>query len=128
MSDDTSPSSPIPLVNKPKPSLYDALKSALGPLAGQANDLPESHDLKLHRSLDRNFAKALDGTSERVMGLASGLLELVKKQRDEGAVARSVQGRVGERKRKRLTDEDDVVHGFRANVQEAVDSLLEATV
>ena len=103
------------------PSLYDKLRSSLGPLAGQAGELGDADDLKLHRTLDRSFAKRLDRQSDRVLKLARSLVEAVDRSQT-AAAGKST------RSRKKLQEEDDVLHEFTPNVQETVDGLLEATV
>ena len=105
------------------PSMYDKLRSTLGPLAGQAGELGDADDLKLHRTLDRGFAKRLDKSSERILRLARSMVEAVDKNKNAGS-SKAKTPKV----RQKLQDEDDVVHEFTPNVQDTVDGLLEATV
>jgi hypothetical protein len=112
----TSKKTASPAVPTPPPALYDKLKTVLGPLAGHAGELGDANDLKLHTTLDKRFAKRLNKSSDRVLTLARSLTELVGKDRQDL------------KKRKRLQEEDDVVHEFTSNVQDTIDGLLEATV
>jgi hypothetical protein len=129
MSSSSSTSSPTAstgeaLNNTARPStLYDHLRSSLTPLAGQAGELGDAEDLKLHRTLDRSFAKRLDKSSERVLNLARNLIQAVDSSRN-AASGKNTAGRV----KQKLQEEDDVVHEFTPNVQDTVDGLLEATV
>jgi hypothetical protein len=129
MSSSSSTSSPTASAgegtdNTARPStLYDHLRSSLTPLAGQAGELGDAEDLKLHRTLDRSFAKRLDKSSERVLNLARNLIQVVDSSRN-AASGKNTTGRV----KQKLQDEDDVVHEFTPNVQDTVDGLLEATV
>ncbi|KAK4688913.1 exosome complex exonuclease RRP6, partial [Tremellales sp. Uapishka_1] len=95
------------------------LTSALDAVTTEAANLPSRSDLNFHRTLDRKFARELDDTSAKVLGLAERLLGLVWENQNEG-----VKGKKGKTRRK-LTDEDDVVDGFRNSVVEVVDGLLE---
>lgn len=103
------------------PTLYDKFRASLVPLAGQAGELGDAEDLKLHRTLDRGFAKRLDKSSDRVLKLARSLVEAVDK-------SQTVAAGKSTRSRRKLQDEDDVAHEFTPNVQDTVDGLLEATV
>jgi hypothetical protein len=105
------------------PNMYDRLRATLGPLAGQAGELGDADDLKLHRTLDRGFAKRLDKSSERILRLARSMVEAVDKNKTAGS-SKAKASKV----RQKLQEEDDVVHEFTPNVQDTIDGLLEATV
>jgi len=105
------------------PSMYDKLRATLGPLASQAGELGDADDLKLHRTLDRSFAKRLDKSSDRILRLARSMVEAVDKNKSAGSSHTKTP-----RVRQKLQEEDDVVHEFTPNVQDTVDGLLEATV
>ena len=92
------------------------ITSALDALTTHAASLPGRSDLAFHRTLDRKFAKELDVTSARVLGMTERLLALV----EEG------KGKVAGRRK--LKDEEDVVDGYRRGVSGVVDGLLEDAV
>lgn len=77
-------------------------------------------DITFHRSLDSNFAKAIDSCSERALKLTNRLLVLTEK----------VQAGRGSRfkGKARLDDQDDVVDNFESVVIELVDQLFERVV
>lgn len=113
-------------------TFFPALQAALAQPTQHVNDFPEGDDLKLHRTMDRKLAKRLDATTNRVLGLASRLVDCVAPDGEAGLA----EGRNGEasapafatvglKKRKRLQDEDDAVHEFQDQIVEVLDSLLE---
>ncbi|GHJ85735.1 hypothetical protein NliqN6_2137 [Naganishia liquefaciens] len=119
------------------PAFFPALQAALAQPTQHVNDFPEGDDLKMHRTLDRKLGKRLDATTNRVLALASRLVDFVASDAPAAAAAAGgLEGRqrdgtapafatVGIRKRKRLAEEDDAVHEFQDQVVEVLDSLLE---
>jgi exosome complex exonuclease RRP6 len=111
------------------PSFADFLAQttfALDALTTHAANLPHRSDLAFHRTLDRNFSRGLDGSSETVLSMTERLLLLV-----EGSgkgKGRAPKHRRLETARKKLDDEEDVVDGYRRSVLDVVDGLLEDAV
>lgn len=112
-------------------TFFPALQAALAQPTQHVNDFPEGDDLKLHRTMDRKLAKRLDATTDRVLGLASRLVDIVAPEGGglpearHGEPAAPAFATVGIKKRKRLQDEDDAVHEFEDQIVEVLDSLLE---
>jgi hypothetical protein len=87
--------------------------AAVKALKAAAGALPT--DIQFHRTLDNDYAAALDATAARVLKLTNGLLGLAE------------SSRAGKGKGK-LRDKDDVLDRFHAVVVDAMDGMLEQTV
>ncbi|KAF8517423.1 ribonuclease H-like domain-containing protein [Hysterangium stoloniferum] len=90
-----------------------AIKSSMG--------LPK--DISYHRSLDRKFGKRLDACSDRILTLTSRLLDFAQ----SSSVAESGPhvARSGDKGKRRLENEEDVVDSFHSLVVDVMDQLLE---
>jgi exosome complex exonuclease RRP6 len=109
------------------PAFLHHTTAALDRLTTHAADLPEKSDLAFHRTLDRKFAKNLDEAAERVLGLTEKLLSLVEVQA-KGVKNPAAGKGVKSKARRKLTDEEDVLDGYRRGIVEVVDGLLEDAV
>jgi exosome complex exonuclease RRP6 len=92
--------------NRLQTAAVKALKAAAGALPA---------DIEFHRTLDSDYATALDATAARVLRLTNGLLGLAE------------SSRTGKGKG-RLRDKEDVLDRFHAVVVDAMDGMLEQTV
>lgn len=99
-----------------------SITAALDRLTTHAASLPPKSDMSFHRTLDRKFAKSLDGTSEKLLSLTERLLTLV-----EGDLSKARPGVKG-KGRSKLADEQDAIEGFRRSVGNVIDGLLEDAV
>jgi hypothetical protein len=88
--------------------------AALKALKAAAGALPA--DIDFHRTLDSEYAAALDATAARVLAMTNSLLAYA-----EGAAG-------GAKGKSRLRDKDDVLDRFHAVVVDAMDGMLEQTV
>ena len=92
----------------------------LDQLTTDAAALPGRSDLQFHRTLERSFAKDLDGASQSVLDLTDKLVKLLNAdQAADYPVARG-KGQV--------KDEEDLTEHFRKNIGETLDALLEDAV
>lgn len=117
-------------------TLMPSITKALDDFTTHAAALPPKSDLAFHRTLDRSFAKGLDTTSKRVLLLTEKLLQVAEgagssaggagAKRKEAGVARALRAKV--KPRAKLEDEEDVIDGYRRNVVDVVDALLEDAV
>jgi len=103
------------------PSSFDDYNAALQ--SGSPNCYQVSaalpSDINFHRSIDSEFAQAIDDCSERALRLTNKLLDL----------AGSARGGKGRDKGKRkLEDEEDVVDSFGSLVIDVLDQLFEHAV
>ena len=98
---------------------FESSNSELQAAALNATKLAASlpADLDFHRSLDKQFAQALDSCSDKVLNLTNRLLSFVS----------TIEGSKGKGKRK-LEDEEDVVDKFNSVVVDVVDQLFEKAV
>lgn len=114
-------------------TLMPSITKALDEFTTHAAALPPKSDLAFHRTLDRSFAKSLDATSKRVLLLTEKLLQVAEGAGSSaGAKGKGVDGartvRAKVKPRAKLEDEEDVVDGYRRNVVDVVDALLEDAV
>lgn len=100
----------------------EGITSALDRLTAHAASLPPKSDMSFHRTLDRKFAKSVDGTSSDLLSLTEKLLTLV--QGDLSTAKPGVKGKG----RSKLVDEQDAIEGFRRSVGNVIDGLLEDAV
>jgi exosome complex exonuclease RRP6 len=121
-------------------------------LTADAANLPGRSDLQFHRTIDRAFAKELDGAGERLLELTDRLVglaqadeararEIHKREIASAAVQRgpSVTNGVikseqakgkgkGKGKARVIKDEEDVTENFKRTVGDALDAILESAV
>ncbi|WVQ85309.1 hypothetical protein IAT38_007474 [Cryptococcus sp. DSM 104549] len=100
------------------------LTAALDKLTTHAAALPDKSDLGFHRTLDRQFGKKMDATSERVLKVTDRVLALIAASQ-EAATKGKGKGTGKVAVRRKMEDEDDVVDGFSRSVVGVVDGLLE---
>lgn len=127
------------------PSHIPKITDLLDRLTTDAANLPGRSDLQFHRTLDRGFAKELDGTGERLLELTDRLVELAQAdearakeaherglasagtQRGPSVASASVKkDRKG--KARAIKDEEDVTENFKRTVGDALDAILESAV
>lgn len=101
----------------PTAASFDAYSSELQAAALNSTKLAAAlpPDIGFHRSVDKDFARAIETCSERTLRLTNKLLELSSGQSSSKGKAK-------------LQDEEDVLDSFQALVGDVLDQLFEQAV
>ncbi|GJJ15757.1 hypothetical protein Clacol_010035 [Clathrus columnatus] len=110
----------IPSLNTHFLDYQATLQSSIDAVIKASSSLPD--DISFHRSLDRQFGKRLDSSSDRILSLTSRLLDFI----DVGNVNRQTNRNTNDPKgKRRLDSEEDVIDNFHSIVVDVLDQLLE---